>query len=159
MEEVSDMNGRRYDAACAVFEGKIVVSGGHYNQGRIGQMLRTNEMYDHVADSWTNMPDLINSRYNHQLVAMKNKLFVVGGSSNIVEVTDSRCNMFTALKPPPIRIYGSKPFLTGNKIVVFKHKETKYLCYDIEKNSWSENESELILDLDKLICVQVPCLQ
>ena len=119
-------------------------------------------MYDHVADSWTDMPDLIDSRYKHQLLAVKNKLFVVKGFSsfeNTIEVFDSKFGRFTALKPGPNNYYPSKSFLNGNEIFVFLNGKTKCLCYDIEKNDWSEKECEQILNLQKCICVKVPCLK
>ena len=96
------MNEIRTFAACTVFEGKIVVSGGYNLNNFIG--INTVEAYDHVADEWTCMPNMVEGRRKYGSVAMKNKLFVFGiyifgiGSS---EVYDSRFNNFVVLKQKP----------------------------------------------------------
>ena len=51
------MNEPRCNFSSAVFEGKIVVSGGFNNE-----TLNTVESYDHVAKSWTNMPNMVLGR-------------------------------------------------------------------------------------------------
>ena len=51
-KDVSVMNERRKNVACAVFEGQVVVSGGWNDRG-IGNRLKTVKVYDHVADSWS----------------------------------------------------------------------------------------------------------
>ena len=60
-KEVAEMSVSRFNASCAVFEGKIVVCGGFDNE-----TLNTVETYDHVAKSWINMPNMINGRSSHK---------------------------------------------------------------------------------------------
>ena len=162
-KEFSGMNERRYYAACAVYRGEIVVSGGECTRNVFREnfeiSLGTNEMYDHAADSWTDMPDMINTRCSHQLLARKNKLFVFGGYSDTIEVYDSKCNTFTAVKPSPVGLFFCKGFLAGNEFFVFYHGSTTYSCYDVKRDCWSENESKLILNFNKFTCVQVLCLK
>ena len=64
--QTKDMNDYRYDAACAVFEGKIIVSG--------GENLKSVEAYDYYENKWTHLP----GRFQHVLVSMSNKMFVIG---------------------------------------------------------------------------------
>ena len=77
-KQISGMNISRESAACAVFQGEIVVTGG-WNCGR----LKTVEAYDHVGDVWRVMPEMIEARGVHGAVAMGNKLFVIGGGSQV----------------------------------------------------------------------------
>ena len=73
-KSIASLNISRYSAACTVFEGKIVVSGG-YNRGE----LKSVEAYDHHKNKWSILPDMIDERYKHGVVSMGNKMFVVGG--------------------------------------------------------------------------------
>ena len=61
-KEVARMNHIRLNAACTVFEGRIVVSGGL--KRNVGE-LKTVEVYDHSSDKWSDMPQMINGRHNH----------------------------------------------------------------------------------------------
>ena len=73
--QVARMNEVRSYAASAVFEGKIVVSGGNF-----GEIKNTVEAYDRVDNSWTPMPKMIEGRNGHASVGMRlrNRLFVIG---------------------------------------------------------------------------------
>ena len=73
-KEIARMNEFRYNASCVVFEGKIVVSGGCNEND---EDLNTVEAYDHINDSWTKMPNMIEEKYCHKSIAIKNKLFIV----------------------------------------------------------------------------------
>ena len=92
------MSDERTNPASSVFEGRVVVSGGS-NSDEI--ILNTVEAFDHVGDTWEKMPNMINGRFGHKSIAVKNKLFVVGGiDTNDCEVFDSTTNKFTVLKQP-----------------------------------------------------------
>ena len=75
-KEVAKMKQARALAACAVFEGRIVVSGG-CESTRVRGNLKTVEAYDLVADAWSCMPGMITARYNHSSFAVRNKLVVI----------------------------------------------------------------------------------
>ena len=66
-------NTRSY-AACTVFEGKIVVSGGVFRSHRD---IKSVEAYDHHVMKWTRLPDMINKRKVMEQSAF-NKMFVIG---------------------------------------------------------------------------------
>ena len=55
----------RDNAACAVFEGKIVVSGGYDNNDND---LNTVETYDVIGNEWSPMADMISVRFLKALV-------------------------------------------------------------------------------------------
>ena len=155
--EISRMNETRCRAACAVFEGRVVVSGGI---NCVYGSLNTVEAYDHVADSWSHMPNMIESRDYHKSVAVKNKLFVVGGSiTRTSEVYDSSCHKFVLLKPPPVCFthYPAEIISIGSKLTVFNHTG-RILFYDIEKNEWTVKRCDLTKGLQRYSCVKLPQL-
>ena len=57
----ANMNESRIEAACTVFEGKIVVSGGRKNTC----YLKSVELYDYHENKWTYLPDMIEHRCEH----------------------------------------------------------------------------------------------
>ena len=53
--KTASTNVARENSSCAVFEGRIVVSGGYNNNKGL---LNTVEAYDHIDDSWKYMPNM-----------------------------------------------------------------------------------------------------
>ena len=147
-KELSKMNNARRDKDCSVFEGRIVVSGGRNNFG----ILNTVEAYDHVGDTWENMPNMINERCGHKSVAVKNKLFVIGGLYiNYCEVFDSTTNKFSQLKQPTLAsgfdLYRPFGVITNDsKIYVFQNNNVK--IYDFKSNEWSIEKCEATKNID-----------
>ena len=134
----------RIDASCTVFEGRVVVSGG---SGDIND-LNSVEAYDHVADAWYDMPNMVKRRYYHKSVAIRNKLFVIGGMTSTGEVFDSNCKQFVLLKLPTVSIgghlyYCSAVVTLGNKLVIFNNRKNNILFYDVENDEFSEEECEV----------------
>ena len=149
---VGEMNTARKAAACTVFEERVVVSGGwddHSNQ------LNTVESYDVIADKWSTMANMIHARSGHSLVTLRHKLYVIG--SNTSEVFENTCKKFVALKSPFIRTYSFVEAIpVGNKIVVFQHYEPLLLCYDVDKDKWSEEPCDVTNHRSHFSCVKVP---
>ena len=148
------MNEQREDAACTVFEGKIVVSGGCN-----GNHLNTVEAYDHVVDKWTYMPNMIEERRCHSLAAVKHKLFVFGFRSS--EVYDSTLKKFVSLKERPSSLsYDWENFYNllsiGSKLVRFGYWSNTALYYDVEMNEWSEESFKVNKDRHSFGCTVVP---
>ena len=133
------MNEARCYASCVVFEGKIVVSGGYNDNDRT---LNTVEAYDHIANSWTNMPNMIERRDRHKLVSIKNKLFVLGGYTwQTIEVFDSSFQNFALLQYPSINsqtYFIADVTSIGNKIVIFSNIGGSVFLYNVENDAWSE---------------------
>ena len=147
-KKLSRMNNASMFSACSVFEGRIVVSGGSYNFGRF----KTVKAYDHVGNTWENMPNMINARDGHKSVAVKNKLFIVGGLFiHDCEVFDSTTNKFTLLKQPTkasgFNLFEPhKVIAIGSKIFVFQGVyEVK--TYDFKNNEWSKELCEATKDI------------
>ena len=163
-KKVSGMNESRAAAACTVFEGRIIVSGGHI-QG-IHNNSKTVESYDVMADTWSSMPNMISSKSYHRLVAVKSKLFVIGFDTDTSEVFDSICKKFTTFKTP-LNFVSGKAVPIGNKILIIQWETQEeeiqdntrlIVCYDVDKNEWSKESWETTKDLDGFTCVTFPRL-
>ena len=157
MDEVAEMKTARYCSACAVFEGKIIVSGGR----NFGLRLNTVEAYDHVANEWTNMPNMVEERNNHKSVAIKNKLFIFGHITKTSEVYDSTCEKFVLLKMPTYSFSSNLdvPLAVipiGNKLVVIQRLNGVSLIFDVENETWSEETCKVLENLLNYSCAKVP---
>ena len=155
--EVASLNERRDTAACAVYKGRIVVTGG-FSTGS----LNTVEMYDHIADSWSYMPNMIEGRSDHKSFAIKNKLFAVGSwNKTTCEVFESTCNKFVLLKPLPVSfqrclLFPAEVISIGSKLVVFDGILRNVLFYDVENNEWTKELFDVNNSLSWFGCVKVP---
>ena len=98
-KELAGMLEPRYSAACVAYEGKVIVSGGISEKF---EQMKTVESYDAHSDTWSPLPSMINSRSDHSLVVVKNKLFVVGKLQDAIEVYDKTCGMFVCFKTTPL---------------------------------------------------------
>ena len=150
--EISEMSTPRRCAACVVFQGNVVVSGGYGNNN---YDLNTVESYDVFADKWSRMPDMINSQSFHNLVVVKDKLFVVGQGTEACEVFDNVCKKFVLLKHP-IRFNHNQCVPIGNKIIVFQENRSSIVCYDVDEDKWSEGSSEVTKDLLNFSFTKLP---
>ena len=152
------MNELRTQAACSVFEGRVVVSGGFRNLNPY-DISNTVEAYDHVANTWFKLPDMIERRHYHKSVAVKNKLFLVGGvvNKNTCEVFNSTTNKFCLLKKPE-RLFESSSLTEvisiGTKLNIFCNKG-HVIVYDIDNDEWSEKTCETTKNLLLFFCVKL----
>ena len=146
------MNKIRLNAACAIFEENIVVSGGCYH-------MNTVESYDVFADTWTPMPSMIEGRTYHSLVCVENKLFAIGGGARLntnCEVFDKTSNMFVTLETPNFLSKDVKSLRVGSKVFAFQSNTKIVQCYDIDKNEWLKQCCEATEDLSCYSYVKVP---
>ena len=140
--KIADLNiGDRSGPSSAVFEGKIVVTGGHRYNGRTNSV----ESYDHHENKWSHLPDMIGWRYDHSSFSMGNKLFVIGGFSNIdAEIFDSTSKKFTLLN---LKILCKKEFPCRCETVNFSRKmfvfctcstnrQPKIHVYNVDEKRW-----------------------
>ena len=161
-KEVSRMNSTRAAASSVVFKGTIFVTGGFYfYNDRTEVDLRTAERYDHASDSWSQLPEMVQPRSCHGSVAIRNKIFIVGGiGRDTCEVFDAVSAKFSLLaKTSPVfkgwDVKEKKTFSFGNKVVV--PGWNKILFFDTETGKWSEVKSKKISDiLSRYLCVKVP---
>ena len=155
-KEVAEMNEARIDAACVVFEERILISGGwDISLNR----LNTVESYDVLSNTCTQMPNMIERRRGHRLIVVKNKLFVFGGCTTVTcEVFDNNSKTFVAFNSPSIIGY-NKSLSIGSKIIIFqtrKEDNSSILSYDVHENKWSDELCEVTKNLTHYSCVMIP---
>ena len=139
-------------------EGRIIVSGG---QDINVYRLNTVEAYDHVVDSWSYMPNMIERRAGHKSVAIRSKLFVVGELDINCEVFDSTCKQFVYIKKLPPRSFlrfekkcPTEIVSIGSQIAVFA-PDREILFYDVDNDEWSEKSCDATKDLELFACSKV----
>ena len=73
------MKSREHEA-CAVFEDKIVVSGGTiWKPGKV--YLNSIETYYYHENKWSSFPTMLSPRKNHSAVSIGNKMFIIESGS------------------------------------------------------------------------------
>ena len=151
--EAGEMSEERVSAACAVFQGRVVVSGGFDLDSYPAS--RHVQAYDHFSRSWAPMPDMMEARRDHAMVAAGNKLFVVGGMRRSCEVFDG--GRFVALKERPGAINKTlvAAFVVGSSTVVAVAAEA-VLWYDVTKDEWREGECEAVAGRKIFACALSP---
>ena len=151
------MHQSRYDVACTVFDGNVLVSGGYIDERDHFASTNTVEVYDHVADTWSYMPNMVERRLNHKLVAIKCKLYVVGDPRIRYEVFDKLTNKFVFMKSSPL-LFNTKAAAVsiGNKIAVFGRRSYTVVFYDTENDEWYDEPCETIKDLWIDFCIKIP---
>ena len=95
--EVVKMKEARSSAACVVFGERIIVSGGYSNNLNV---LNFVESYDVLPNTWSTMPNMNSGKYDHSLVVVKNKMFVISNRKDNCEVFDNISNKFIYIKSP-----------------------------------------------------------
>ena len=161
---VARMNDARSEAACAVFEGKIIVSGGKNNINLNG--VNTVEMYDHITNTWSFMPNMIKRRVDHSSAAINNKLFVFGSrygnGKETFEVFDSTCKKFVIIKQKPnsfklrLNNIAGSFCIEGKFVLLGNWWSSTALCYDVDKDEWSEEPFEATRNTAGYGCSLVP---
>ena len=163
-KQTASLNEGRVNAACSVFEGRIVISGGTTYEAFA---TNTVQSYDHVSNTWSCMPNMIEKRTLCQSVAMRNKLYIIGQQNNYsCEVFDSVFNGFVLLKPPPMYYEDPQEVISiGSKILIFEdfnyeeNSDTHAIVfYDVEKNEWSKKSCDATKLLRGFCCVKTPQL-
>ena len=155
LSQIAYMNKSRCYAACTVFEGKIVVTGGESNYFT----LKSAEAYDYYENKWTYLPDMVEKRSRHNSVSMGNKLFIIGRwSTTICEVFDSFSRKFTLLEPKydfNLRS-ANKVASVGTLIFIISenNNNTMLSLYDVKKSCWSKINCSVLENLTGLLCVK-----
>ena len=147
----ADMNEQRSSTASAVFEERIVVCGG---KGIVSEPLNTVASFDVFANKWWPMPSMVYTKIHHDVVVVRNKLYVVNHGYNRSEVYDSVSKKFNCLKFDRYIGSGIKAVAIGCKIFIFHRYIKVVLCYDVNENEWSADY--FYYDKTNYSCVKIP---
>ena len=165
---VAWMRWYRVSGSCSVFEGRIIVTGGFNIDFNIGynyhvQELNTVEAYDHIANRWSSMPNMIERRCFHASAAMRNKLFIIGSFHGIkpCEIYDSKNKRFDLLKQCSSKLRFNlanvaNTFSIGSKFVTVGYDSSTALSYDVEKDEWSEETFDVTKYRSNFSCALAP---
>ena len=119
---------RRGGAGCAVYKGKIYLSGGIVN-GHIDGTVNWLDEYDPVTNTWTILPDASNLRDHCKAAIYEDKLYMVGGSrtgfngnlnslQSAVDVYDFDTQIWTTQSSPiPTPRGGNGVAILGNELL------------------------------------------
>ena len=139
LAEISRLPEDKEYYACAVFDGRIVVSGG----GDGKNYVKSVHVYDFFQEVWSEMPEMNEVREMHASIAVHNKLYIVGGSSPEFEVFDLCSEKFVYIKTPSLSTYAwdglpVRCFKLGNKIKIFiaskSHQDTlDVFVFDVQR--------------------------
>ena len=151
--KIADLKIDRSKSACAVFEGKIVATGGYMYNGRT----KSAESYDYYENKWSHLPDMIGLRDDHSSFSMGNKFFVIGGYSNVdAEVFDSTSRKFTLfnIKLLCVKELGCRCETVnfGRKMYVFRtcsiNRQPKLHVYNADEKKW---DFKIIIKNDRFV--------
>ena len=152
LKEICKMNIERMQAACVVFQGNIIVTGGRcFDRSKVNSV----ESYDVFGNKWAFMPDMINRHSDHSSVAVKDKLFVISHKVDTCEVFDNVVEKFVSLKHPHSISY-NKCVAISNRIVVFQEFSSSIIFYDVDKDEWSKKLIDVKKYLKDCFCVKIP---
>ena len=162
-EEMKSIRGtevERFDMACTAFDGKVVTAGGCALQETVYAENGSVESFDHVAGTWSPMPNMTRGHFRHCLVAIKTRLFVIGECERECEVFDKQSNCF-ALISSSLTFSNISPdipgaVLIGKKIAMFGRQEKTIVFYDTENDDWYEESCEKLIALTYKSCVKFP---
>ena len=161
-EEKARMQWLKFEAACAVFNERLVVCGGNNFGGFFGT--RCVESYDVTRNEWTEMADMTSPRHRHSAVVVGSKLFAVGGGYGYIpcEVYDSQSESFVGLTgkwPEKWPCEVCDALAVGRKIFVFDKLYSVVDVYDVDKDEWSREACKEIRGKRRgFSCVKLPIL-
>ena len=152
------MKENRYFAACTVYEGKIVESGGWSSK----LLLKSVETFDYYENKWIYLPDMIEKRNDHASVTIGNKLFVIGGYRMATcEMFDSCTRKFCYIKSCsgfPNNLFRLHGVSISNQIVIFAevcnefHTEIFTCC--TETYEWKSIDCDVLKNKSQVSCVK-----
>ena len=98
------------------------------------------------------------TRCRHEMVAVRKKLFVIGGGTKMNEVYDSTSQRFTVLKQR-LTVKGDgwynvfASFSIGSKLFVYFNCSSSVFSYDVIEKEWHEESCEPIKHLTKFSAI------
>ena len=149
--KLAGMGEARRSAACAVYEGGIVVCGG--DEGEEGPEHDTVERYDVTTDRWTPLPRMTTEKSDHGAAVIGRNYYVISRWDGC-EVYDGGC--FTALKGPNWELgRGDAKVVTVGRAIVAFHRKSSFV-YDVDEGEWTGEEFEVDCTLLRASCLSVP---
>ena len=150
------MRVKRHDAACAVFQERVVTCGGEYDHLELSSA----ESYDVTTGKWRAFPHMTSQRRNHGLVAVRSRLFAVGDLGSEVYNGAEGGGWREMIAAPSIFCgalsLGSKIFLFEKK--TGRVKTGRVFSYDVDADKWTEEDKseEFNSKIKDFSCTKLP---
>ena len=102
------------------------------------------------------MPNMIIPHSRHELVVVRNKLFVIGNRRDNCEIFDNNCKQFVSLNTQGMSFRKLNNVISvGSKLFILQNETHLVRCYDVDKDEWSNKN--LNYDIEIFSCVKLPC--
>ena len=114
------------------------------------------------------MASMVEQRYSHSLVSMKNKMIAVGNATrhlhlNSCELYDAVSKKFSLIKQPtrPFNFHlgdtvHNSAVSIGSKVVIFGKNSKTMAVYDVDNNEWSVKSCKCTENLEYFSCLKLP---
>ena len=142
-EEFSCIGEAREYFGAAVWNGKLVVTGGYY--GFLSN-LNFAQLYEPRCDEWKNIAHMICGRYEYALVVANNKLFAIGGRDErdndlaTVELLNNETEKWTETKPMLEKRSSLAAVTCGNFIYAIGGRSSNNTLKTVERYDCAEDE-------------------
>lgn len=126
-------------------DGRVLVTGGTAEPNSSSEpSLVTAEIYDTVANSWTDIPDMQTQMFDHAALLLPNGRVLVVGASATAEIYDPISNTWTPAPSPASFDYGLKGVLLPDGRALLVDKSTARV-YDPIGDAWTMADPPPIL--------------
>ncbi|XP_077296110.1 kelch-like protein 28 [Arctopsyche grandis] len=168
--ELKEMKQARELFKATVVNGQVFVFGGRYDVD--AHILKSTERYDPASNSWTTLAPMLNKRYNHEIAATANEIYIIGGRQdsenclNTMDVYNINQNKWTVAPPMREKRTSFAAVTLGDHIYAIGGNNGKSHLnsverFDIISRTWREvekypqtsNEPKAIAINDKIICI------
>jgi len=164
-EKMRMISERESPAACP-FKERIVVSGGRfYNNNdvhvpanrRDRRAINTVEAFCPEENAWEDCAPMIDPRYQHKQVAVRTKLYFIGGGINSMEVFDSASeNAETLIVNVNLLLEPAGAFAAGEEIIVFSGP--KVLYFNLITGNWRVEDFNAARGFGSYLCIKSPAI-
>ncbi len=168
----------RFYFGIAAYKNKIYTIGGSAWVNGTEKSYSVNEVYDPASDTWQTKQPVSTSRYDLAAGVVNGKIYLIGGSTGIIqnpgtppnmgtvymnEVYDVANDSWTAKAPDPLAVQGSSSAVCDGKIYILGQFSTE--IYDPANDTWTRgaaNPGQVVysaaaattgIDAPKQICV------
>jgi len=131
-QQLRSMPRKLSNCASAVLDGFVYVSGGYDESNTPTSGLFR---YDPGTDRWQQMKSMQHERVAHQMVALRGRLYVIGGAFTVgAEVWDPRTDQWSSIARPCFAYSFAGSTVLDGRLYISSGKE--FEVYEPETNTW-----------------------
>ncbi|XP_077295330.1 kelch-like protein 12 [Arctopsyche grandis] len=168
--ELKEMLHARELFKATVVNGQVFVFGGRFDVD--ADVLNSSERYDPTSNSWTLLAPMLTKRTNHEIAAIANEIYIIGGRQNsenrlnTMEVYNINQNIWTVAPPMSEKRSSFAVVALGDHIYAIGGHNGKSTInsverFDVKSQTWtyvkeypeSSHGQKAVALNDKIICV------